>query len=147
MCILWSIIRRIKWSCSISCHLLRRFLQAVIIIISWYLFTRPATLVGEQHKRFWWVWLWKQKFTAEARKIFFLLLNDVLFFLPSSSEASDIGHLWMQGTPEKTAPTFRWRSANPMAQDISCAILALTLLWRESESDGHENSTTPLSDT
>lgn len=34
-----------------------------------------------------------------------------------------------------------------MTQNVSCAILVLMLSWRESESDGYENRTTPVSDT
>lgn len=53
----------------------------------------------------------------------------------------------MQETPEKMTSAFRWLSVKPVTQNVSCAILVFMLSWRESESDGYESRTTPLSDT
>lgn len=51
------------------------------------------------------------------------------------------------GNPREDSISVHVASVKPMTQNVSCAILALILSWRESESDGYENRATPLSDT
>lgn len=51
------------------------------------------------------------------------------------------------GNPTEDSISVQMASVKPMTPNVSYAILVLILSWRESESDGYENRTTPLSDT